>query len=200
MDIHEPLQIRGETRYPGGVSISCLANRTRHECPRHNKSVYKVYYVDTCVWYKWFLVSRGGGGDNVPVNHIVFSWLYSKKKTMVILTPKSQRLSNSQKYFCQILMVHYEEIKNTKTFCINQEVTLGQIWRHISYLNVKAHLSVVSLFQVLDHCSDIKEYSPIGLFAANQFFTSAGVFRGCINHGAGVQVNSLLWDLVQYPA
>ena len=28
---------RGETRCPGGVSVSCLASRTRHECPRHNK-------------------------------------------------------------------------------------------------------------------------------------------------------------------
>ena len=31
---------RGETRCPGGVSVSCLASRTRHECPRHNGSVY----------------------------------------------------------------------------------------------------------------------------------------------------------------
>ena len=30
-------QTRGETRCPGRVSVSCLANRTRHECPRHNK-------------------------------------------------------------------------------------------------------------------------------------------------------------------
>ena len=33
MDIHGPLQTRGETRCPGGVSVSCLASRTRHECP-----------------------------------------------------------------------------------------------------------------------------------------------------------------------
>ena len=38
--IHGPLQTRGETRCPGGVSVSCLASRTRHECPRHNESVY----------------------------------------------------------------------------------------------------------------------------------------------------------------
>ena len=31
---------RGETRCPGGVSVSCLASRTRHECSRHNESVY----------------------------------------------------------------------------------------------------------------------------------------------------------------
>ena len=37
MDIHGPLQTRGETRCPGGVSVSCLASRTRHECPRDNK-------------------------------------------------------------------------------------------------------------------------------------------------------------------
>ena len=40
VDIHGPLQTRGETRCPGGVSVSCLASRTRHECPRHNESVY----------------------------------------------------------------------------------------------------------------------------------------------------------------
>ena len=40
VDIQGPLQTRGETRYPGGVSVSCLASRTRHECPRHNESVY----------------------------------------------------------------------------------------------------------------------------------------------------------------
>ena len=33
------LQTRGETRCPRGVSVSCLASRTRHECPRHKESV-----------------------------------------------------------------------------------------------------------------------------------------------------------------
>ena len=28
---------RGETRCLGGVSVSCLASRTRHKCPRHNR-------------------------------------------------------------------------------------------------------------------------------------------------------------------
>ena len=44
---------------------------------------------------------------------------------MVILTQKSQRLSNIQKYFFQILIVHYQAIKTTKTFCINQNVNFG---------------------------------------------------------------------------
>ena len=35
-----PLQTRGETRCPGGVSVSCLASRTRHDCPQRNESVY----------------------------------------------------------------------------------------------------------------------------------------------------------------
>ena len=39
VDIHGPLQTRGVTRCPGGVSVSCLASRTRHECPRNNESV-----------------------------------------------------------------------------------------------------------------------------------------------------------------
>ena len=39
MDNDGPLQTRGETRCPGGVSVSCLASCTRHECPRHNESV-----------------------------------------------------------------------------------------------------------------------------------------------------------------
>ena len=30
---------RGETRCPGGVSVSYLASHTRHECPRHNERV-----------------------------------------------------------------------------------------------------------------------------------------------------------------
>ena len=40
VDIHGPLQTRGDIRCPGGVSVSCLASRTRHECLRHNESVY----------------------------------------------------------------------------------------------------------------------------------------------------------------
>ena len=40
LDIHGPLQTRGETRCPGGVSVSCLASRT---C---NKSVY-IWRLDT---------------------------------------------------------------------------------------------------------------------------------------------------------
>ena len=31
VDIHGPLKTRGETRCPGGVSVSSLASRTRHE-------------------------------------------------------------------------------------------------------------------------------------------------------------------------
>ena len=29
MDIHGPLQTRGENRFPGGVSVSCLATLTK---------------------------------------------------------------------------------------------------------------------------------------------------------------------------
>ena len=45
VDIHGPLKTRGETRCPGGVSVSCLASRTRHECPRQTK-VY-IWRLDT---------------------------------------------------------------------------------------------------------------------------------------------------------
>ena len=38
VDIHEPLQTKGETRCPGGVCVFCFASRTRIECPRHNES------------------------------------------------------------------------------------------------------------------------------------------------------------------
>ena len=40
MDIHGSLQTRGETRCPGGVSVSYLASRTRHKCPRYNEILY----------------------------------------------------------------------------------------------------------------------------------------------------------------
>ena len=40
VDIHGPLQTRGETSCPGGVNVSYLASRNRNECPWHNKSVY----------------------------------------------------------------------------------------------------------------------------------------------------------------
>ena len=40
VDIHGPLQTRGGTRCPGGVSVSCLVSRTRHECQQLNESVY----------------------------------------------------------------------------------------------------------------------------------------------------------------
>ena len=40
LDIHGPLKTRGETRCPGGASVSGPASRTRHECPRHNESAY----------------------------------------------------------------------------------------------------------------------------------------------------------------
>ena len=39
------LQTRGETRRQGGVSVSCLASRTSHECPRHNKGY--IWRLDT---------------------------------------------------------------------------------------------------------------------------------------------------------
>ena len=40
VDINGSLQTKSETKCLGGVSVSCLASRTRHECPRHNESVY----------------------------------------------------------------------------------------------------------------------------------------------------------------
>ena len=39
----DPCKREGETRRPRGVSVSCLASRTRLECPRHNESIYIVY-------------------------------------------------------------------------------------------------------------------------------------------------------------
>ena len=47
VDIHRPLKTRGETRCPGGVSVSCLASRTRHECPRtQRKCIYQGLTLD----------------------------------------------------------------------------------------------------------------------------------------------------------
>ena len=46
VDIHGPLQTRGETLCPGGVSVSCLASRTRHECPRHRNCMYEGLTLD----------------------------------------------------------------------------------------------------------------------------------------------------------
>ena len=40
VDTHGPPQTRDETRRPGGVSVSRLASRTRHERPRHNEREY----------------------------------------------------------------------------------------------------------------------------------------------------------------
>ena len=34
------IYVRSETRCSGGVSVPCLASRTRNECPLHNESVY----------------------------------------------------------------------------------------------------------------------------------------------------------------
>ena len=55
LDVHGPLQTRGETRCPGGVSVSCFASRTRHECPRHNESVHMEawYWMSTDTYGKW---------------------------------------------------------------------------------------------------------------------------------------------------
>ena len=48
VDIHGLMQTTGKTRCPGGVSVSCSASRTRHDCPRHNKSVYiYIWRLDT---------------------------------------------------------------------------------------------------------------------------------------------------------
>ena len=44
--IHGPLQTRGETRCPGGIGVSCLAIRTRHECPRQRKCIYGGLILD----------------------------------------------------------------------------------------------------------------------------------------------------------
>ena len=41
----DPLRTRGETRCPGWVSVSCLASRTHHECPRNNKGY--IWRLDT---------------------------------------------------------------------------------------------------------------------------------------------------------
>ena len=52
MDIHGPLQTRGETRCPGGVSVSCLASHTCHEtlnaCLR-NLVGMKCSWPGTCI-------------------------------------------------------------------------------------------------------------------------------------------------------
>ena len=45
VDIHGLLQTRGETRYPGRVSVSCLASRTRHEPIPLFSSQCSCYYT-----------------------------------------------------------------------------------------------------------------------------------------------------------
>ena len=82
---------------------------------------HNVYYVDTRVWYKWLLVSRGGGGD-VPYNNSVFGCLYSKNSHIF---PKISKIIPNSEIFCQILMIHYQAIKKTNIFCINQKVYFG---------------------------------------------------------------------------
>ena len=37
------LKTRYENRCPRGVSVSCLASQTRHECPQHNNTGYIVH-------------------------------------------------------------------------------------------------------------------------------------------------------------
>ena len=83
---------------------------------------HKVYFVDTRVWYKWCLVSRGGGG---AMSQKIIPFLVDYKVKNGHIDPKISKTIKHSEIFCQILMVHYQEIKNTKTFCINQKVTLG---------------------------------------------------------------------------
>ena len=64
MDTHGPLQTRGETRCPGGVIVSCLASRTRHECPRHNESVYMEAWL--WMWTDTTLVYRKCHSHTTP--------------------------------------------------------------------------------------------------------------------------------------
>ena len=42
----DPCKPGGETSCLGGVSVSCLASRTRYECERHNESVNMVKIGD----------------------------------------------------------------------------------------------------------------------------------------------------------
>ena len=90
--------------------FSPMQHRSPIETRPHS---YTIYTMSTHVFGISGVLFHGGGG---LVDYIV---------KMVILTPKSQRLSNIKKYFCQILIVYYQAIKNTKTFCINQKVTFG---------------------------------------------------------------------------
>ena len=46
VDIHGPLQTRGETRYPGGVSVSCLASRTPMNACDTTKGIYGGLTLD----------------------------------------------------------------------------------------------------------------------------------------------------------
>ena len=49
VDIHGPLQRRGETRCPGGVSVSFLASRIRHEyklCPNYIGLSFKLFMTN----------------------------------------------------------------------------------------------------------------------------------------------------------
>ena len=66
--IHGPLQTRGETMYPGGVSVSCLASRTRHECRVH-------YCFIPLLWWLQFESARCG--DMLAVySHVCIFFAY----------------------------------------------------------------------------------------------------------------------------
>ena len=50
------------------------------------------------------------------------------------------KLSKIRKYFCQILMIHYQAIEKLIHFASLRNLIFGQIWGHFPYLNVTATL------------------------------------------------------------
>ena len=97
---------------------------------------HNVYYVDI-----WTVFGIGGvlyHGGTISLNHSV---LVDNKKKMVILIPKSKKLFNIRKYFCQIITIHCQALKNKDLLHKQESHFVGQIWGHILYLNARALLT-----------------------------------------------------------
>ena len=106
MDIPGPLLTRGETRCPGGVSVSCLASRTRHECPRHNKSSKRTNDKIKSLFVALASYSTQQNESTTKSNLISSFWrILQRNKTnkrlnedfFVVLTPYATRQNNKRR-------------------------------------------------------------------------------------------------------
>ena len=137
MDIHGPLQTRGEIRCPGEVSVSCLASRTRHECQQNTNKPQSN--------------GRTRRREQSPFLLLVAS--KQKKKTKLYLLYRKSTLDTRRVYIPCLVAAQAECLQDLRMLpkCCRRRLCNRSIQRDLKYRRRRHYIRCIEWYVLVQH-------------------------------------------------